>query len=370
MHDKVKIITFHAKRSTMSLQNTTKYLDVKALANELGIDESNVRRRISNNILPALKKNTKSYISTNRALEYYHFTSANEKQLKNQTKSAQTITIANNKGGCAKTTTATNLAGLLSKLGNKVLLIDYDQQSNASLMTLEPIIDEHGMIQPFDYTIKDLLLEQKNQHKVSLEFLQKIIRPSLWEFDVIPCDISLNSVRQELESASAKEMLLKEALKQLETVYDYIIIDTPPSLALEQTTSFFASDYVLIVTNPATFSMMGIEQTVSLIRSAQEQNILYAKPKAIEVLGVIIAAAEVRTNVTKHYIKEIETFCTEESIMMFKEIVSKNIKVVESHALSKMIYEYDASSDTSLAYFDIAMTLDMQVKNSRLKEVS
>jgi chromosome partitioning protein len=354
----------------MSITTEENYLDVKEIAVQLGIDESNVRRRISNNILPALKKNTKSYISTNRALEYYHFTATHEKRLKNVKREAKTITIANNKGGCAKTTTATNLAGLLSKLGNRVLLIDYDQQSNASMMAIEPIIDENGMIQPFDLTIKDILLEQKKNHKVSLAFLQRAIRPSLWEFDVIPCDISLNSVRQELESASAKEMLLKEALKSVESLYDYIIIDTPPSLALEQTTSFFASDYVLIVSNPATFSVMGIEQTVSLIRSAQEQNILYAKPKKIEILGVIIASAEMRTNVTKHYVQEIKTFCQAQDVDLFKEIVSKNIKVVESHALSKMIYEYDASSDTSLAYFDIAMSLDMRLKAKALGKAS
>lgn len=342
-------------------------LSVKQVAKQLKIDESNVRRKIHANEFQALKKG-RAYISTHKALNYYHFMEEQNKAIGSLKKSAKTISFVNHKGGCSKTTSAYNVAGILSKLGNKVLLVDIDPQGNSSQTCLEPNVSADGIILPYEKTIKDLLIEKKNTNSVERSSFDAVIKESYFGFDVIPCDLSLNSIIQEIEASAFKEVLIRETLKELQDEYDYIIIDTPPTLGFNVVASLTASDYVVLVTVPEAFSIIGIEQTINLIDSVRRQNSVLANPKNVEVLGVVISKAELNTNVAKHFIGEINEFGEENEIHIFEDVITKNIKVPETQALQKLITDYDPSSDASLAYFNISLEIDEKVKKERIKE--
>lgn len=342
-------------------------LNVKKIAQILNMDESNIRRKIHAGELPALKRG-KSYSTTDRALEYYHFIEEQRKALGKLKTKAKTISFVNHKGGCSKTTSAYTIAGLLSRLGNKVLMVDMDPQGNSSQTALTPNMSEDGIFIPYKHTIKDVLLEKSKGNSISEAQLATAIHPSLFGFDMIPCDLSLNNILKEIESSPFKEVLLRESLKELEEEYDYIIIDTPPTLSFSVIASMIASDYIILVTTPEAFSILGIEQTLNLIDSIKKQNSLLSNPKNLRILGTIISKVELSTNVAKYFIEQTKEFGQQHDLPIFEDFVTKNIKIPETQALQVLLADYDPLSTASLAYFNIALQIDETVKKERIKE--
>lgn len=342
-------------------------LNVKEIAQKLNLDESSIRRKIHANELPAVKK-SKSFFTTSRALEYYNFIEEQKKALSKLPTDSKTISFVNHKGGCSKTTSAYNIAGMLSQFGNKVLLVDTDPQGNSSQTSLKPNMSEDGIILPYDYTIKDILLEKKNFGTLKSETINSTIKKSLLGFDIIPCDLSLNAIMQEIEASPFKEVLLREAIKEFESNYDYIIIDTPPTLGFSMVASLIASDYIVLVTTPEAFSILGIEQTLNMIRSIKKQNAVLSNPKKTEILGIIISKVEANTNVAKYFIEQIQNFANLEGVPVFEDVITKNIKIPETQALQKLIADYDPLSTASLAYFNISLSIDETIKKVRIKD--
>lgn len=342
------------------------YLSVKDIATKIDLDESSVRRKIHANEIPALKK-SKSFFTTEKALEYFSFIEEQKKALLKLQREPITISVVNHKGGCSKTTTAYTLAGTLVSLGNKVLVVDTDPQGNCSQTSLEANVSEDGIILPFENTIKDILLEKKRNGKLSQNIIDKSIRPSLFGYDIIPCDLTLNAILQEIETSSFKEVLLKESIKEFENNYDYIVIDTPPNLGFSMIAPLTASDYVILVTTPDPYSIIGIEQTIDVINSVKRQNSVLSNPKKTEILGIVISRVKGSTKVAKHFIETLTEFANSLKVRVFEEVIAENIKIPETQALQKMITEYDPLSLTSLAYFNITLTVDEVVKKARLK---
>ena len=342
----------------------SKIFSITDLAKEYNIDIATIRNWLKQKQFPTIKKNNRHY-STSKAIEYSKFI-RNQKHIFSDKKvKAKTLTITNNKGGVQKTTTAVNISSLLSELGNKVLLIDFDGQGNASEYTLG--LSEKENLDAL-LTLKDILLEEKNSANVKKESFEKAIIQSDFGFDIITNNILFNSVRSELESSSAKELLLKRVIERLEKDYDYIIIDTPPTLAFEQLNAYFASDYLLIVSNADYFSRAGIEQTYELIKSAKNQNSVYAKPKNMQLLGVLITDVHVDTNVHKYNVEKIKEYCSENNIFIFEEMVQSTVKVKEAIELNEPIHKYEPKSLATYAYFNIALAIDLTVKKEYIKE--
>ncbi|HHB93906.1 MAG TPA: hypothetical protein ENK88_01990 [Campylobacterales bacterium] len=342
----------------------SKIFTITNLAKEYNIDIATIRNWLKQEQFPTIKKNNRHY-STSKAIEYSKFIRNQKHVFSDKKIKAKTLTITNNKGGVQKTTTAVNISSLLSELDNKVLLIDFDGQGNASEYALG--LSEKENLDTI-LTLKDILLEEKNSANVKKESFEKAIIKSDFGFDIITNNILFNSARSELESSSAKELLLKRVLERLENDYDYIIIDTPPTLAFEQLNAYFASDYLLIVSNADHFSRAGIEQTYELIKSAKNQNSIYAKPKSMKLLGLVMTDVHVDTNVHKYNIEKVKEYCLEHDIFIFEEMVKSTVKVKEAIELNEPVHKYDPTSLATYAYFNIALSIDLSVKKEYIKE--
>ncbi len=343
-------------------------INVNQAAKILKLDSGTVRRRIKSNELPTLKTGRNNII-THTALEYYQFINEHKKTLETIKTQAKVISFVNHKGGCSKTTSAYTIAALLQKFGNKVLLVDLDPQGNSTQSVLEPLLNEDGIALPFPDTIKNLLKERKENGKVGVSRIKNVIRKSKFEFDAIPCDLSLNSIISDLENSSFKEVILKELLNEIAGEYDYIILDTPPTLGFSVVSALTASDYILIVTLAEAFSLIGVEQTVNLIETVRNQNSVLANPREMKILGTIVSKVEMNTNVSRYFVSELNNYCNEIGIKIFNEfLIPKTTKIPETQALGELITDVDPKGDAALNYFNIAMKIDIEVKKDRIKE--
>ena len=346
----------------------SKTINVPQVADILELDQGTVRRRIKSGELPTLKAGRNSVI-TKTAVDYYRFVNEHRITLESLKREAKILAFMNHKGGCSKTTTAYTVASLLNQFGNKVLLVDLDPQGNSTQTILEPLVNEDGIILPFSKTIKDLLLERKKNGDIGKDRIKEVIRNSKFGIDCIPCDLSLNSIMPDLESSSFKEVILKELLNEISEEYDYIILDTPPTLGFSVVSALTASDYVSIVTLAEAFSLLGVEQTVNLIDSVKSQNSVLANPRDMKIIGIIISKAEMNTNISRHFVAELQSFSDNRNLTIFSDnIIPKTTKIPETQATGELITEVDPKGDASLAYFNIAMLIDMEVKKDRIKE--
>lgn len=162
------------------------------------------------------------------------------------------ISIINFKGGVGKTTTTHCVGAGLKEKGKKVLLIDIDPQASLTFTAIEDVPK---------FTIKDILVDQKDINKVIVE---------TENFDLIPSNLVLNLAERQLSSKFGTEKLLKKALKRLESVYDYIIIDCPPSMNLFTVNALYASDYVLIPCETELLALDGLNLLVQTLEQTQE----------------------------------------------------------------------------------------------------
>ena len=343
-------------------------INVTQAASKLEMDSGTVRRRIKSGELPTLKAGRNSVI-TETSLDYYNFINEHRITLESLKRKAKILSFVNHKGGCSKTTSAYTIASLLQKFGNKVLLVDLDPQGNSTQSVLEPYVNDEGITLPYEKTIKQLLLERKENGEVGVSRIKETIQESKFGFDCIPCDISLNTIMPNIESSSFKEVILKELLNEISSEYDYIILDTPPTLGFSVISALTASDYVSIVSLAEAYSLLGVEQTVNLINSVKSQNSVLADPRGIKVLGIIVSKAEMSTNISRHFVDELKEFSDDRDITIFDDnIIPKTTKIPETQATGELITDVDPKGLPALSYFNIAMLMDMEVKKDRIKE--
>jgi len=174
------------------------------------------------------------------------------------------ISIANQKGGCGKTTTAINLATALSLNGKKVLLIDLDAQAHASL----------GL----DIESQDSLynvISKLTPRKLKIENIIKRVEDS---FDIAPANILVGTLEQELADEIGRELKLLEILDGIRDQYDYILIDCPPSLGILTINAIRVSDEVIIPAEMSRFSMQGVDhiiEIITLVRARLDHHVKY-----------------------------------------------------------------------------------------------
>jgi len=242
---------------------------------------------------------------------------------------AHIYAIANQKGGVGKTTTVVNLTAYLAGSGRRVLLVDVDPQANA---TSALGFDKYQM-QPSTY---ELLVEQKPATIVRR-------RQAEYKIDLLPSSPSLAGAEIELVQAIGREYRLQRALQAVADDYDYILIDSPPSLGLLTVNALTAArDGVLIPVQCEYLPLEGLTQLTQTIQLVQE----YLNP-SLRIRGVMMTMYDGRTNLSRQVVEEVRQHFPNK---VFKTIIPRNIRLSEAPSFGQPINIYAPQSPGALAY--------------------
>ena len=255
---------------------------------------------------------------------------------------AKIYVIGSQKGGVGKTTSTLNLAYALSKMGNKVLAVDFDSQAN--LTTCYGIENTAEL----EYTIGHLMMAVIEDEE--LPPMGKCIQ-SRDGVDFIPASIYLSVVDAKLRMEMGAEKMLSEILEPLKEQYDVILIDTCPSLGILTINALAAADEVIITVNPQLLAMMGLQdflRTISKIKRRINPN--------LQVSGILLTMCDARTNLCR-VVSDQVTEAFSDQIRVFNTRIPSTVKVGEAIYYSKAIEQYSPKAGAGIAYRNFAKEL-------------
>lgn len=248
------------------------------------------------------------------------------------------IAFVNQKGGVGKTTSSINLAGSLGLLGKKTLLVDLDPQGNASTgVGIEKSENKAS--------IYELLVDKTKINDV-------IVKTKFKNLYVIPASINLAGVDMELMEMSREnpgfvaQLQLKKYLNQINDVFDFIILDCPPSLGLITTNALTAANSVIIPVQCEFFALEGIMQLLNSVMMAQKK----LNPN-LDIEGVLLTMLDNRTNLGLEVVEEIKSYFKEK---VFDTIIPRLVRLSEAPSHGKPIHAYDPHSRGTEAYLNLA----------------
>ena len=238
---------------------------------------------------------------------------------------ARRIVVANQKGGVGKTTTAVNLSAALREVGQRVLLVDFDPQGNAT--------SGLGVDKNHSPNVYDVLIGESDCAKAIV---------STPYGDVLPSNKALAGAGIELVGMEHREYLLSNALDTVEENYDFILIDCPPSLELLTLNGIVAARSVLIPVQCEYYALEGLSDLMSTLRLVKKR----LNPD-IDVEGVLLTMYNGRTNLSMQVAEEVKRFFKGK---VYATVVPRNTRLAEAPSHGKPVNAYDGSSRGSVAY--------------------
>ena len=252
------------------------------------------------------------------------------------------ICIANQKGGVGKTTTAINLSASIATAEKKTLLIDCDSQGNAS--------SGLGVNQ-------DLIREKNFDHALIGDLpLRDVIMPTaVPNLDIVPCNRDLVGVEVEFVAIQNREKQLRTLLQQLDVVYDFIIIDCPPSLGFLTVNAMVASDYLIVPLQCEYFAMEGLGHLINTVR------LIKAKLNpSLTLGGILLTMYDTRNLLSRRVSEDVRKYFGDK---VFNVVIPRNVRLSESPSHGLPIILYDIKSRGAIAYMELAQEI---LSNGRL----
>ncbi|HHW92563.1 MAG TPA: ParA family protein [Firmicutes bacterium] len=242
------------------------------------------------------------------------------------------MAVVNQKGGVGKTTTTVNLGACLALLGRKILVIDIDPQGNT---TSGLGIDKNKL----EHCIYDVLIED-------LDLAKTILPTEIPGLELVPSAIKLAGAEIELVPAISRELKLKRAVEKVRNGYDFILIDSPPSLGLLTINALTAADSALVPIQCEYYALEGLSQlmnTISLVRK-------HLNPD-LHIEGVLLTMFDARTNLAIQVVEEVKGFFRDK---VYCTIIPRNVRLSEAPSHGKPVILYDPKCKGAEVYYDLA----------------